>query len=288
MTVFFPIFKQEIRYIRPQTINQKYEISTRYREKDIPKLIDTLRIVGGDALVQYFRSMCFGQFTDWAPGYKHNMALHHVISRAIESDDEFIWFHMCGQRVCFTVPEFALITGLNFGRSSFDPTDEYDVTNVEAYRAFCDTDRPMTIGNLIGRVTDLNNGVHDDDGLLHLRAALVCVAHSTICGSDRYVEAWMWALVDDLAAFNKFPWGAYSYKVLKHYTEHCGVGHKYHYYGPAWALYVWALEKVPGLGDAVGRAKDDVSARPRIMRWGFRMKSLIGDITHLFEQTEVC
>jgi len=248
--------------------------------------MDTLTAVGGDQLVQSFRSSCFGQFTDWKPGYKYNMALHHVISRAIESDDELIWFYICGQRVCFTVSDFALITGLNFGASTFDTTAEYDVSTVEAYRAFCAPGRATNIPDLIGRVTDLQRRVRDEDGSLYLRAVLVCVAHTTVCGFDRQVEPWMWALVDDLVAFNQFPWGAYSYKVLRHYTEHCGVGQKYSYYGPAWALYVWAIEKIPNLGGAVGKAMDE-TARPRILRWGFRIRTIAGDVTHLFEQTQV-
>ena len=207
----------------------------------------TLDAVGGQALLDRFRYTCFGQFRDWTPGYKSNAALHQVISRAIEADDDLIWFHLCGRRVCFTPADFALITGLLFGESEFDTTAPYDLSDVEAYRAFCEPGRAMSIATLIERVTDLRNRVEDADGSLYLRAVLVCVAHTTICGSDKAVESWMWALADDLDAFDRFPWGAYSYKVLRYYLEHCGLGRKYSFYGPAWALYVWAMEKVSKL-----------------------------------------
>ena len=251
--------------------------------------MDTLSIRGGEDLLDRFRHSCFGQFTDWRPKQKCSLALHQVVSRVIESDDGLLWFYICGQRVCFTPADFALITGLPFGASTFDTTQEYDISGVAAYRAFCDPSRATDIVQLISRVTDLENRVDDVDGSLHLRAVLVCVAHCMICGADKHVESWMWALVDDLDAFCRFPWGAYAYKVMKHYTEHCGTGKKYSYYGPAWAVYVWALEKVPGIAAHVGiRVPDKENANPRILRWGFNhMPSGRTSLSAFFEATEV-
>ena len=76
---------------------------------------------------------------------------------------------------------------------------------------------------------------------------------------------------------------------MRHYTAHCATGYKYSFYGPAWAIYVWALEKIPGLGAAVGvpvPGKED--AAPRILRWEFTPQVAITDdaLTQLFE-TEV-
>mgnify|MGYP004484866355 CR=1 FL=1 len=137
-----------------------------------------------------------------------------MISRSIDSDDGLVWFHICGQNVCLTPSDFALVTGLRFGASSFDTTAVHDVSGVDAYNAFCVPGRSISIPELVRRITSTNNGVDDPDGSLHLRAALVCVAHSIVCGSDKNVEPWMWALVHDERAFNDFPWGAYSYQVM--------------------------------------------------------------------------
>ena len=288
--VYFCVCKQGIRYRRPETMNTAHEISTRYREKDFALLIGCLREVGGDDLVRQFRDSCFGQFTDWKGGYKHNMALHHLISRSIESDDDLIWFHICGRDVCLTVADFALITGLRFGETTFDPTAVHDVSNDDAYLAFCgdvgSVRRPMSIKALIERVVDTRRRVGDER--LYLRAVLVCVAQSFVLGYERSVEDWMWALAADLEAFNSFPWGAYSYQSLRYYLEHCARGQKYSFYGPAWALYVWGLEKVRGLGGVVGRVKD-AGAYPRCLRWVFRSNTRVRavDLQRLFEQTEV-
>ena len=72
------------------------------------------------------------------------------------------------------------------------------------------------------------------------------------------------------------PWGAYSYKMMRYYTEHCSTATKYSYYGPAWALYVWGLEKIRGLGGVVGKVKDE-GAHPRLLRWEFKSNSRIGN-----------
>ena len=79
------------------------------------------------------------------------------------------------------------------------------------------------------------------------------MAHTIIFGSEKLVETWVWPLVDDIDEFNRFPWGAYAYKLFCHYTTHAGTSPKWHYYGPSWALMVWALECLPGLGDEVGK-----------------------------------
>ena len=271
-------------------MNLPHEISTRYRERDFGLLMDRLKKLGGDQLVGEFKATCFGHFTDWQGGYKHNMALHHLISRSIESDDDRIWFHICGRDVCFTFTDFALITGLRFGEATFDPMAVHDVSDDDAYLAFCDDGvpirRPMSIKALTARVLDERR--QRGDSRLYLRAVLVCVAHSLICGYDRSVEDWMWALVADLDAFNRFSWGAYSYQSLRYYLEHCATGTKYSFYGLAWALYVWGLEKVRGLGGVVGRVKN-AGAHPRFLRWEFKANSRVGagDLQRSFEQTEV-
>ena len=239
-------------------------------------------------MLHRFSYCCFGQFTYWDPGEKCNRALHHIISRTIESDDDMLWFHICGQRVCFTPSDFALITGLRFGPAEFDTGADHDLSANVTYLAFCEPDRGTSIVDLIRTVINPDNGVVDVDGNLHLRATLVCVAHTMICGGDRQVEPWMWALVHDLDAFNRFPWGAYSYRVMTHYTRNCpGKASKYSFYGPAWALYVWGLEKVPGLAEEVGiSVADQENKWPRILRWRFNRYPRT-DLQPLFEDNEV-
>ncbi|XP_057774987.1 uncharacterized protein LOC130993965 [Salvia miltiorrhiza] len=141
----------------------------------------------------------------------------------------------------------------------------------------------MTIQSLIKRVCDMDRRVDDEDESLYLRAVLVCVAHTLVLGLDTRVQPWLWVLVDDLATFDRFPWGAYSYKMLCHYTHEIGTGEKYHFYGPSWALYVWALERVPDFGHMVAASSGDPTAHPRCLRWTFRGKPRLHGLRDLFE-----
>lgn len=52
-------------WIRPDLcqINPKVSIYTRF--KIIPSILDTLRFIGGDKLVNRFREGCFGFFLSW-------------------------------------------------------------------------------------------------------------------------------------------------------------------------------------------------------------------------------
>ncbi|XP_057770718.1 uncharacterized protein LOC130990506 [Salvia miltiorrhiza] len=252
-------------YLRPDTIDQtEVAISTYYRDSHFPELVETLNVVGeqcNEGLLGRFRASCFGHFTDWRPGPKSNKTLHQIVSRQIVSEADEMCFFLCGARVRFFPADYALVTGLNFGGSMFDATLQHDCSRVEAYRRFCGG-RTMTIQALIKRVCNLDRRVDDEDGSLYLRVILVCVAHTLVLG---------------------FPWGAYSYKMLCHCTTEIGTGEKYHFYGPSWALYVWALERVPGLGQMVAASSGDPTAHPRCLRWTFRGKPRLHGLRDLFE-----
>ncbi|XP_057810208.1 uncharacterized protein LOC131024696 isoform X2 [Salvia miltiorrhiza] len=276
----------DVPYLRSDTIDHtEVAISTYYRDSSFPDLMRTLILVGNECnegLLGRFRESCFGHFTDWRPGMKSNRALHHIVSRQIVSEDDEMCFFLCGARVRFSPTDYALVTGLNFGPTMFDATLQHDCSRVEAYRRFCGG-RTMTIHALIKRVCNLDRRVDDEDGSLYLRAVLVCVAHTIVLGLDTRVQPWLWVLVDDLDAFDRFPWGAYSYKTLCHYTTEIGTGEKYHFYGPSWALYVWALERVPGFEQMVAASSGDPTAYPRCLRWNFRGKPRLHGLRDLFE-----
>ncbi|KAH6771068.1 hypothetical protein C2S52_015871 [Perilla frutescens var. hirtella] len=68
----------------------------------------------------------------------------------------------------------------------------------------------------------------------------------------RVVDPWVWVLVEDAERWNSFPWGAYSYQMLIILPcKREAIGGKgqgtYHFYGPIWALQIWACEVIPDL-----------------------------------------
>lgn len=87
----------------------------------------------------------------------------------------------------------------------------------------------------------------------------------------RPVDSWVWQLVDDLKHFDRYPWGAYSYLTLCHnlrLVKHKTGEKNYNFFGPVWALYVWALELVPGMA-ALTAICLQPSALPRCLKWQF-------------------
>ncbi|KAH6815768.1 hypothetical protein C2S51_020588 [Perilla frutescens var. frutescens] len=92
---------------------------------------------------------------------------------------------------------------------------------------------------------------------------------------NRAVDPWMWALVEDAERWNSFLWGAYSYQVLMYFINilpcrRQTIGRKgqgqYHFYGPIWALQIWACEVIPDLAREIGVHTGQLTL-PRALRW---------------------
>ncbi|XP_057808958.1 uncharacterized protein LOC131023435 [Salvia miltiorrhiza] len=103
--------------------------------------------------------------------------------------------------------------------------------------------------------------------------------------TDKSIENWVWALVDDLDAFNQFPWGEYSYNLLCRNITKCKSKEKYKFFGPVWALHVWSLEIMPDFGNVVGKCVAEF-AHPRCLKWKFRSRPGRKDLQSFFEKEE--
>ncbi|XP_057770061.1 uncharacterized protein LOC130989916 isoform X2 [Salvia miltiorrhiza] len=239
---------------------------------------------GGQALVDRFLGGCFGHLLDWNPGAKCGMALHHVVSRQIQSNDNGLWFYINGSKLHFSEMHYALVTGLNFGQSDFDVRAEHDLRNVEVFIKICCGRRTLNVDNVID-IFENYDLIGDPDGSLLLRVAHVIVLYGMLLGyeRDKKVADWVWALVDHVDAFNQFPWGAYTYQILCQYAYNCSTNNQYKLYGPVWALHVWSLEIIPELGSTVGTYVEGC-AHPRCLRWKFRSRPNVSDLRPLFEQ----
>ncbi|KAK2648931.1 hypothetical protein Ddye_016420 [Dipteronia dyeriana] len=110
----------------------------------------------------------------------------------------------------------------------------------------------------------LDNNVSDDD---MVKLALVLFLEMTLVGKDDRNAIMYWALqlVDDLDAFNSFPWGTFLYGRTFDSLSTCVVGRddkykerlespakrkaeKYNVYGFVTAFQVWAIEAIPKWG----------------------------------------
>ncbi|KAK2653336.1 hypothetical protein Ddye_013192 [Dipteronia dyeriana] len=117
------------------------------------------------------------------------------------------------------------------------------------------------VGNEVIRNLGPDNNVSDDD---MVKLALVLFLEMTLVGKDDRNAIMYWALqlVDDLDAFNSFPWGTFLYGRTFDSLSTCVVGRddkykerlespakrkaeKYNVYGFVTAFQVWAIEAKP-------------------------------------------
>lgn len=214
------------------------------------------------------------------------MAVHHVLSREITRDgaeDHDMWFQINDAHVHFSKVEFAMVTGLRFGPSDFDTTADYDISQVRAFNLFT-RGGDVTIADLLKTFTDEKKRLNDPNGESYFQVAHILVLYLFILAYDtnRYVDYWVWALVDDMDDFNSFPWGAYIFLTLKHYVKNISRRNHYHFHGPVWAFHVWSLEVIPSLAEVVAK-RESQDACPRLLRWKFRSR-IKDDISPIFQQ----
>ncbi|XVF60277.1 hypothetical protein PTKIN_Ptkin08bG0032200 [Pterospermum kingtungense] len=241
----------------------------------------------GDSVLQQFEQSCFGHFLRFHSGaYSCNVALHAIMSRQInklDAPDDEIWFRIGGQFIRFSKYEYALVTGLSFGSSTFDPNGIHNppVDGVHARRL---GGKPILLRDLWDR---FNMGHYRQPTGDALKVAKVLFVYCMLFGVDTKkstIDPWVWTLVEDTDRWESFPWGKYTFQMLLHYIGILPVSAledsdnvAYHFYGFSTALLIWAYEAIPSLGKECGQLLRPTEI-PRCLRWDFpkKMKNLIG------------
>lgn len=270
----------------------KAAINIYYRDSVIKNIQDVLQHVGGDETLQQFRSGCFGHFLNYRGGISCNKALHalmsHEIITPVARDDE-VWFHVGNKHIKFSKAEYALVTGLNFGESAFDPHEPHEMPIGVYHRALGGV--PLSVFDLWKKFNGRQISGSSSD---YLKVANVLFLYLMLLGYDpeRMIEGWVWVLVEDIAGWNSFPWGAYTFQVLLHYIRKVPVQssrlskrRSYHFYGPVYALLIWAYEAIPELGRTCA-VRDGMYPTPRCLMWTF--PRLYKDFTSFFLQELDC
>ncbi|KAH6804329.1 hypothetical protein C2S51_032576 [Perilla frutescens var. frutescens] len=237
---------------------------------------DTLLAIGGDA-VRLFRSGCFGYFLDYRGGDVQKRVIHALMTFEVHAPDRArvgreAWFHIHHSQLRFGSSEYALVSGLRFGSSTFDPHGDHIVPSRSVYHRLFEGKR-TTIKQMEERFKELGMA---RDAADYVKVANILFVYRMILCLDqyRYVDPWVWALAEDVERWNSFPWGAYSYQSLMHYigliprTREAMGGKgsgQYHFYGP-----IWALQVIPELASEAGVHSGQLTV-PRCLRWTFRL-----------------
>ncbi|XVF71514.1 hypothetical protein PTKIN_Ptkin12aG0043800 [Pterospermum kingtungense] len=234
----------------------------------------------GKPVLKEFEDSCLGHFMRFhSNAYSCNTILHAIMARQVSRSgarDDEVWFHIGERFIKFSKYEFALVTGLRFGTSTFDPNGQHQPPSDGVYTTRVAKD--ATAKTVHGLWEKFKAGHYSDRGADALKVAKVLFVYCILFGVETRkssVDRWVWTLVEDTDAWEAFPWGKYTYQMLMHYIEILPVSAvegrdsmSYHFYGFAMSLLIWAYEVIPSLGKECALLVR-VDERPRCLRWEF-------------------
>ncbi|KAH6776223.1 hypothetical protein C2S52_013784 [Perilla frutescens var. hirtella] len=216
-------------------------INLYYKRNKLEKIREVLTAVGGRPLLLQFMQGCFGHLLMWRGGPSCSKALHELLAHEIRVPGVSIyeiWFHISGKNIRFSPSEYALVTGFLFGASDFDPTANHDPSDIGVYQRVC-RGQPISLQTLYTRFS--NHEIEDHNDNVKVAQIIALYFFALAYDERRIVDNFIWVLVDDEDAWNKFPWGSYTYQALMHYINlvpntRVECGPHYHLFGPVWAI----------------------------------------------------
>lgn len=192
----------EIIWKRLPMQNVYHTISTYCREKHLHTIRDTLLAIDGE-ICESFEKSCFGYFLKLPENVvKCNQVMHYVISREIiveGGDDSKMWFRINDVNLRFSRFEYALVTGLRFGASSFNPNEPHEIDD-DSFYSWVPKKKSITMSDLWDRFERKKLGRNKED---YLKVAKVYLVYFEIFGYDSskvIVAEWLWVLVEDKRA----------------------------------------------------------------------------------------
>ncbi|KAL3648226.1 hypothetical protein CASFOL_007650 [Castilleja foliolosa] len=220
-------------------------------------LIEQIWTTLGEKMLDRFRASCFGAYLHYPKNQVPSAVMHlmisqQVIKEGVEEDE--LWFLVGDKFVRLSKYEYALVTGLRFGPTNFDPNADYDCSKKGVYRKFVDPEN--NYGKKGMPYTDVLNLFKKPPKALRrspedlLKIAKVLFVHGYFFAIDKRtnIAKWLWVLVEDENEWETFPWGAYSFQIFIMRMKNSKAGERsYHFYGFSHAFLHFIFEAVPGL-----------------------------------------
>ncbi|KAK2658168.1 hypothetical protein Ddye_004701 [Dipteronia dyeriana] len=209
--------------------------------------------------------------------------IHRLLLRELHHNGPIDEMHfMLGtQSVRFSKVEFCLITGLRFG--VVPETTMYAAVENGIHERYFPEAEEVSLEQIRGVVTGTDFGQAYDA----VKLFLLYILNWILMGVDERfkIPIWQFRVVEDLDAFDEFPWSAYVYRYSIHSFKHVFDGRRdgfelrrqekgadvhmvetYNIYGLSHALLIFALEVIPELAKEVDvRRVTDLT--PRIFKW---------------------
>ncbi|KAL3639583.1 hypothetical protein CASFOL_017490 [Castilleja foliolosa] len=236
-------------------------------------------------MLQRFRESCFGAYLNY-PTKKHtpSTAMHLMLSQQVikeGADEDELWFLVGDKFVRFSKYEYALVTGLRFGPTNFDPNEDYEIQTNGVYRKFIDPENEF--GKKGAEYEFVFQWFKKAPKNKKTRASLLKIAkvlfvHGFFYAIDKRqrIANWLWELVEREDEWETFPWGAYSFQILMFRMKNAAVKPQdnYHIFGFSHAFLHFILEAVPGLADIITSKTKHKCLQPQLLKRLFLKKSV--------------
>ncbi|KAL3645726.1 hypothetical protein CASFOL_010906 [Castilleja foliolosa] len=265
-------WKREGRHLR----RAKLQLGS--RRVIVEQIAEELKLIGDGGVYHDFLNSCFGFLMRFdTQGVACNGALHCLFAREVvkaDASSDELWYRVGGRLIRFSKYEYALITGLSFGPSTFDPSAKHHPPENGLFLRHYQGQN-LTMDAL---QRDFTNGVFRESPADALKMAKLLIVYFLLFGMNekkKYIDEWAWTLIEDTNRWETFPWGNYTYQILLEYIRQLptelthSVPPSYHVYGYVWAFLTWAFEAIPEFGLTCGVLTcEDVL--PRCLRWKYR------------------
>ncbi|EOY02753.1 Uncharacterized protein TCM_017149 [Theobroma cacao] len=191
-------------------------INTHYKWSQLHYITKTLQQKGEYDAV---KRTCFGMLLGFNPqgyfcaGLLYSIMIHRITER--QSMDHELWFAIGKSNVRLSKQEFCLITRLKFGPMPDVFRRPYEVATEGIHDRYWNRQESAKLQALLDTFRGGNFQRPGDA----TKMALVLITNNILFGQDyrRRVTPWLLSLMEDIDAWNVFPWGHYVWKLTLDY-----------------------------------------------------------------------
>ncbi|EOY18324.1 Uncharacterized protein TCM_042921 [Theobroma cacao] len=194
--------------------------------------------------------------------------------------DHELWFAIGKSKARLSKQEFCLITGLKFGPMLDVFRRPYEVAADGIHARYWNGQDSVKLQALLDTFRRSNFKRPRDA----TKMAFVLIANNILFGQYYRIRVtpWLLSLVEDIDAWNVFPWGHYVWKLTLDYllkgfkvpdlsvTKETRL--HYNIYGFAWVIQFWAMEAIPAFQKIVAPFGPKDNVHPRMCRWDCNQK----------------